>query len=96
MTTTKLTADDIEAGLKDTPEWSEVSGTIQRTYQFDDFKASMAFVNKIADAAEQRQHHPDVLIRYNKVSLTLSTHDAGGITEKDFDLAKFADAIAES
>lgn len=94
MTMTKLGAEDIETGLKEISEWSEISGTLQRTYQFADFVASMAFVNKIADAAEERQHHPDMLIRYNKVSLTLSTHDAGGITEKDFDLAKFADAIA--
>ena len=61
--------------------------TIQRTYQFSDFVKAMGFVGKVADAAEKNQHHPDILIRYNKVTLTLSTHDAGGITMKDFDLA---------
>lgn len=93
-TLVKLTADEIETGLKDIPEWSEVSEKIQRTFKFDGFQKAIAFVNKIADTAEERQHHPDILIRYDKVSLTLSTHDANGITEKDFDLAKFADSIA--
>jgi 4a-hydroxytetrahydrobiopterin dehydratase len=53
-------------------------------------------VNKIADAAEAAEHHPDILIRYNKVTLTLSTHDAGGITMRDFDLAGRVDQMAHS
>jgi len=90
----KLTEEQVSTALKDAPEWAEVNGEIQRTYAFDDFLQSMAFVNKVADAAEARQHHPDILIRYNKVMRTLSTHDAGGITEKDFDLAAACDAFA--
>jgi 4a-hydroxytetrahydrobiopterin dehydratase len=82
-----------EAALKAVPEWSQVGDTIQRTYQFGDFVKAMAFVNRVAAAAEARQHHPDILVRYNKVTLTLSTHDAGGITQKDFDLAKAVDAM---
>jgi 4a-hydroxytetrahydrobiopterin dehydratase len=81
----------IEASLTATPEWSQVGETIQRTFHFPDFVAAMQFVTSIADAAERAQHHPDILIRYNKVTLTLATHDAGGITEKDFDLAREAD-----
>lgn len=92
--TTTLSENEIKNRLGDLPEWTEASGSIQRTYQFDDFNASMSFVNKVADLAEAAQHHPDILIRYAKVTLTLSTHDAGGITEKDFALAKKADEAA--
>ncbi|MEO0631638.1 MAG: 4a-hydroxytetrahydrobiopterin dehydratase, partial [Planctomycetota bacterium] len=73
----KLSESEIKAGLDTATEWSEVGGEIQRTYQFEDFLGSMAFVQKLADYAERVQHHPDILIRYNKVTLTVSTHDAG-------------------
>ncbi len=89
----KLGEPEIQAALGRAPEWSEVSGTIQRTYSFPDFVAAMRFVNRVAEAAEKRQHHPDILIRYNKVTLTLSTHDAGGITGKDFELAGVVDGL---
>lgn len=92
----KLSESEIKAGIEASPEWSEVGGEIQRTYLFDDFAASMGFVKKIADYAERVQHHPDILIRYNKVTLTVSTHDAGGITKKDFGLAKAADGFASA
>lgn len=88
-----LTEQEITDHLATIPEWSEINGAIQRTYQFKDFARAMAFVNKVAQAAEQVQHHPDILIRWNKVTLTLSTHDAGGITEKDFDMAARADRL---
>lgn len=91
---TKMSDDQIHAALAQTPEWSELNGAIQRTFQFPDFKAAMALVNRVADAAEAMQHHPDILIRYNKVTFTLSTHDAAGITVKDFDLARRIDALA--
>lgn len=91
---TKLTAEQVESSLAGLPDWVEVSGEIQRTFVFDDFVASMKFVNQVADAAEQANHHPDILIRYNKVTLTLTTHDAGGITENDFALAQTADNLA--
>lgn len=89
----KLSDAEIQAELKGVPEWSELNGAIQRTFQFPDFAAAMGFVNQVAAAAEQDQHHPDILIRYNKVTLTLSTHDASGITVKDFALAKKADGM---
>ncbi len=91
----KFNEAQIAAALKYRPEWSEVGDTIQRTYQFKDFVDAMAFVNTVADAAEADQHHPDILIRYSKVTLTLATHDANGLTEKDFDLARKADEMAE-
>lgn len=89
----KLEDGELQAALAGVPEWSELNGAIQRTFQFPDFVASMKFVDQVAAAAEQAQHHPDILIRYNKVTLTLSTHDANGITEKDFALAKKVDGM---
>lgn len=90
----KLTEVEIAAALKKVPEWSELNGAIQRTFHFKDFVEAMKFVNHVAEAAERAQHHPDILIRWNVVTLTLSTHDSGGITQKDFDLAKKLDGMA--
>ena len=89
----KMSEAQVTEALKAAPEWSLVGETIQRTYQFKDFVTSMKFVNAVAQAAEAVQHHPDILIRYSRVTLTLATHDAGGITTKDFDLAKNADVF---
>lgn len=91
----KLSDAQIEKALAETPEWSHVGDTIQRTYAFGNFVDSMTFVGKVAREAEASQHHPDIMIRYNKVTLTLSTHDSGGITVKDFTLAKKADALVK-
>ena len=93
-TVTKMTEAQIAESLAELPQWSEAGGVIQRTWQFKDFVHSMRFVGMVADLAEKRQHHPDILVRYNKVTLSLSTHDAGGITQKDFDLAREADELA--
>lgn len=90
----RLTDAQIKDRLRMLREWSETSGMIQRTYQFKDFVESMKFVNAVAALAEARQHHPDILVRWNKVTLSLSTHDAGGITEKDFALAGECDGKA--
>lgn len=90
----KLNDEQIAAGLAKRPDWSEVGGQIQRTFQFPDFLSAMRFVHKIAEYAERVQHHPEMLIRYDKVTLTVSTHDAGGVTQKDFDLAEESDRIA--
>ena len=94
MNTTTLSETEIKSRLEGLPEWAELSGAIQRTYVFADFVSSIAFVNKVAALAEAAAHHPDILIRYSKVTLTLSTHDAGGVTEKDFALAGQSDAAA--
>jgi len=90
----KLSDQQIAQEIESVPEWDPLNGEIQRTYQFPDFNASIAFVNQLAEYAERVQHHPDILIRYNKVTLTVSTHDAGGITKKDFELASAADDLA--
>ncbi len=87
----KLSADQIQENIADLPSWSLNGDSLQRTFRFDDFVGSMAFVEKVADLAEEMNHHPDIMIRFNKVTLTLSTHDAGGITEDDFTLARATD-----
>ncbi|MEE2907511.1 MAG: 4a-hydroxytetrahydrobiopterin dehydratase [Planctomycetota bacterium] len=89
----KLESDHIEARLEALSEWTLSGDNLQRTIGFDDFRAAMAFVNKVADVAESSAHHPDIMIRYNKVTLTLTTHDAGGLTEKDFDMAATIDTL---
>lgn len=89
----KLTAAQVAKALGTLPEWAESGGSIQRTYKFKDFTGSMRFVARVAAQAEADQHHPDILVRYTKVTLSLSTHDAGGITKKDFALAKKCDVI---
>ncbi len=91
---TKLTDAQIAGMLTSRPDWSETGGAIQRTFHFKNFAEAMKFVDGVAAAAEADQHHPDILIRYNKVTLTLSTHDASGITEKDFALAAKIDTLA--
>lgn len=90
----KLSQEQVDRGLADFPEWSQLNESISRTYQLENFLRSIDFVNAVAEAAEQAQHHPDILIRWNKVTLTLSTHDAGGLTQLDFDLAGRADSLA--
>ena len=89
-----LSSEQISERLKSVAEWKIESGELVRTFQFKDFRAAMAFVNKLADAAEEAGHHPDIDIRYNKVRLALVTHDAGGITAKDFSLAATASRLA--
>ena len=84
----RLSQEDIEGRLSEFPDWAQNGDSLQCTFSFDDFIGAMAFVNRVADLAEEHQHHPDIMIRYGKVTLTLSTHDAGGITEKDFSFAK--------
>jgi 4a-hydroxytetrahydrobiopterin dehydratase len=84
----KLTSAEIKTALDSVPDWGKKGAAITRTYQFKDFPAAIKFVNSVAKPAEKAQHHPDIDIRWNKVTLTLSTHDAGGLTKKDFDLAK--------
>lgn len=91
----KMTTEQVADAMKAAPDWAETGGQIHRTYQFKDFVESMKFVNKVSEQAELDQHHPDILIRWNKVTLTLSTHDAGGITVRDFAMAAKSDGLAK-
>ncbi len=90
----KLTPAQIKTALASVPNWKRKGAVITRTYQFNDFVAAMRFVNAIAKLAEKAWHHPDIDIRWNKVTLALTTHDQGGLTQKDFALAKKIDAAA--
>lgn len=76
------------------PHWRLTEGMIRRTFLFPDFVAAIQFVNAVAEAAEAADHHPDIDIRYNKVTLALITHDSGGLTVNDFALAEQADRLA--
>jgi 4a-hydroxytetrahydrobiopterin dehydratase len=78
-------------------EWSQRPDALERDFEFDDFKAAMAFVNRVADAAEEAEHHPDILVHgSSKVRLTLSAHFEGGLTDKDHALARRIDEVATS
>lgn len=88
-----LTPAQIAESLSSLPGWQHNAGALQRDFSFKDFVAAMYFVNNIAALAEQAGHHPDIDIRYNKVHIALSTHDAGGITEKDTALAGAISAL---
>lgn len=90
----KLTASQIKAALKTVPDWRKRAATIARTFEFKDFPAAIKFVNRVAVLAEKAWHHPDIDVRWNKVTLTLTTHDQGGLTEKDFALASKFDRLA--
>lgn len=88
-----LSSAEVNSRLGGVPAWRVEGGELVRTFEFKDFRAAMAFVNQVADLAEEAGHHPDIDIRYNKVRLALVTHDAGGLTAKDFDLAASADKL---
>ena len=90
----KLSTEKIKTALALVPDWKKRGLTIARTYQFKDFPAAIEFVNAVAETAEQAWHHPDIDIRWNKVTLTLTTHDAGGLTAKDFGLAGKFDRLS--
>jgi 4a-hydroxytetrahydrobiopterin dehydratase len=79
-----LTAKQVRLHLRAIPQWSKRANAICRTFTLDGFLQSIAFVNRIARKAQKMNHHPDIEIRYDKVTLRLTTHDEGGITGKDF------------
>jgi len=89
----KLSAAQIKVSLSSIPEWRKKNAVISRTYEFKDFPAAIKFVQALARVAEKAWHHPDIDIRWNKVTLSLTTHDQGGLTEKDFELAAKFDRL---
>ena len=92
-TMTTLPPEKITAQLKTVPTWAQHAKTITCTYKFESFLMSIAFVRRVAKHAEKLNHVPDIDIRYDQVTLTNTTHDAGGITQKDFDLAEKCDEV---
>ena len=90
----KLTAAEAKSALRSVPGWRKKAQVISRTCEFKDFPAAIRFVTAAARLAEKAWHHPDIDIRWNKVTLMLTTHDEGGLTMKDFDLAAKFDVLA--
>jgi 4a-hydroxytetrahydrobiopterin dehydratase len=93
--TEKLTLDARKAALADLDGWAPVPGrdAIIKTFTFKDFNAAFGFMSRAALMAEKMDHHPEWFNVYNRVEVTLATHDAGGVTQKDIDLAAFMDSL---
>jgi 4a-hydroxytetrahydrobiopterin dehydratase len=88
-----LSKPEIRERLMNMPEWSLVDSAIYKKFTFKSFLPAIAFVNQIAEAAEQAGHHPDITINYNQVGIKLSTHSESGVTQKDFQLAEAIEKI---
>src|ERR1019366_283421 len=95
-TMSPLSDAEVTSRLGSLPSWHVERGGLVRTFSFADFRAAMGVVNQVAELAEAAGHHPDIDIRYNKVRLGLVSHDAGGLTAKDFDLAAAADKVGSA
>ncbi len=85
---------EIESALSELPGWKREGKAIAKTYDRKAFKAAMAFAGAVGELAERADHHPDIFIQYNKVTLTLWSHDKGGITDRDLRLARQIEAAA--
>jgi 4a-hydroxytetrahydrobiopterin dehydratase len=91
-----LTAKQVSLHLRTVPRWSKRAQTILRTFKFEGFLKGIDFVNRIARKAQKLNHHPDIDIRFNKVTLKLTTHDEGALTKKDLSLAQQCDEVHAS
>lgn len=93
MAIEKLNSQDIEARLADTDNWSLVDGKLHAELRFANFNEAFGFMSQVALEAERSDHHPEWFNVYNRVVIDLTTHDAGGISERDFQLAGFIDRL---
>jgi 4a-hydroxytetrahydrobiopterin dehydratase len=91
----RLKSERIQSRITTLPGWEVEGEAIRRTYKLPNFRSALAFVQYVGELAEAQDHHPDIDIRYSKVTLTLSTHSADGLTDKDFRLAALIDSRAE-
>jgi 4a-hydroxytetrahydrobiopterin dehydratase len=89
---TLMPESEVDQRLQALPGWQREGTHIRRVYTFGSFKEAMAFVNRVAELAEQADHHPDMLVEYRRVTLTLTSHDVGGLTARDLRLAQKIDA----
>ena len=89
-----LNHEQIEAALAELDGWGFRDEAFVRTFRFADFVHAVDFVNELAEIAEGQKHHPDIDIRYNKVTLRLTSHDAGGVTRRDVQLAEAVQQLA--
>lgn len=87
--------EDLEAILKKLPEWDLENNTIVRVLEFDEFMEGIDFVNAVAEIAEEAGHHPDIDIRWCTVTVRLTTHDAGGLTDSDIEVARKVDTLVD-
>jgi 4a-hydroxytetrahydrobiopterin dehydratase len=90
----KLERQQVAEQLQKLPQWTLQGDQIERLLTFENFVDAMVFVNRVAEVAEEEGHHPDIRIVYNRVTLALSTHDAGGLTHKDFQMARRIESLA--
>jgi len=88
-----LSADEIQERMQQVPEWESDDSSISRTFEFDGYMEGIEFVNRVAAIAEELNHHPDLDVRYGWVDVSLTSHDVGGITERDFAAAQRIDAL---
>ena len=88
-----LSIKDIHDRLSELEGWEMHGSEIVKEFEFENFKQAMEFVQKVGEEAERENHHPDIFIRYNQVTITLTTHDAGGLTYKDFKLARVIEQL---
>ena len=84
----KLTSREVAERLKGLPGWEPRENAIAKRFRFKEFMDGIRFVNRVAEIAEAADHHPDILINYTRITFTCSTHSEGGVTEKDFKLAR--------
>ena len=89
-----LSEQEVQQRLSELPGWNYGNNSIERLFEFNDFAEAMEFVNDVAKAAERANHHPDIDIRYNKVRMSLTSHDSGGVTARDLRMAKEITEIA--
>ncbi len=92
----KLSSTEIQQNLKELNSWQWADNAIKKQFVFESFIPAIQFVNRVAERAEAADHHPDITINYRKVTMVLSTHSAGGLTQKDFALAKQIDAAVQA
>ena len=89
-----LSDDDIDSKLEELDGWERAGEAIRRAFTFDDFVGSIQFANRLVEPAEDMNHHPDLEVSWNRVTVSLTTHSQGGLTDSDFELARRIEAVA--
>jgi 4a-hydroxytetrahydrobiopterin dehydratase len=89
-----LSGTEIQQALQELPGWTQNGNAIARLFEFSTFMKGIEFVNKVAQAAEAANHHPDITINYNKVTMALTSHDSGGVTRRDLKMAEKINEVA--